>query len=457
MAKKDELLDYGLNQGKLTEFSVEEFFNESLRLYSAHSNVRGLPFIGDGFKEAQRKAMWGMLNRGENAGKISVERVASSCAADTDYHHGVGSMMGTIINLAQDFAGSNNLNFLVPNGQFGSRRSHGASAPRYLETKLHDNFRKIFLKDDDILLEQKVAGDFKIEPKYFIPLLPVVLINGAEGMGTGHSTHIFSYSAKDIKDAVLRVVEGKELEARKLTPSWNDFVGTVKRDKDSGQIVVTGKFVKENTTTIRVTELPVGTQSDQYEAHLWKLIDKGLVKSFKNASDDTGFDFIISVPRTTSFKSDEELMKMLKLETRDSENYTVWGPDGKIKKYETAEELLIDFVVWRLERYEERRLKQIEITTEQIRWLEELIRFIAFYLENVQKFRNIPKAEMVDILIEAKFVDYDRLLGMPIYSLTRDRIEDIKLKLQGEREKLAKLQADNATAMYERELKELKL
>ena len=457
MAKKEELVDFGLNSAKLTEFSVQEFFDDSLRLYSAHSNVRGIPFIGDGFKEAQRKAMWGMLQRGENAGLISVERVSATCAAETDYHHGIGSMQGTIIGLAQNFAGSNNVNFLVPEGQFGSRRSHSASAPRYIETKIDDNFRKIFRKEDDIILSRKKAGDLLIEPKYFIPILPTVLLNGAEGMGTGHSTHIFAYSVKDIKAAVLDVLADKKLTPLKLTPSWVDFTGTVERDQENGQVKVTGNYVTENTTTIRVTELPVGLQSDAYEDHIWKLIDKGLVKSFKNASDDTGFDFILTIPRTTYYMDRAELLKLLKLEQRDSENFTVWGPDGTIEKYENAEALLTDFVAWRLERYEDRRVKQIELTTAQIAWYEEAIKFIEFYLENVQKFRNISKEDMIAILVEAGFVNYDRLLSMPIWSLTRDRIADLEEKLSGERVKLDKLNSDTAQKMYERELKELKL
>lgn len=459
MAKttKDTAPDYGLNAAKLTEFSVEEFFDDSLRLYSAQSNVRGIPFIGDGFKEAQRKAMWGMLSRGENASFDTVERVSSYCAAETDYHHGVGSMQGTLVGLAQDFAGSNNVNFLVPKGQFGSRRSHGASAPRYIKTTLHSNFRAIFRKEDDVILERKTVGDLKIEPKYFIPLLPTVLLNGAEGMGTGHSTHIFCYSVADIKNAVLQVLDGKVLTPGALVPSWNGFTGKVERDKETGQVTVTGDYRIENTTTIVVHELPAGVQSDAYEAHLWKLQDKGAIRSFKNASDDTGFDFIITVPRATQYLSRDELLKLLKLESRDTENYTVWGPDGKIKKYKNAEELLVEFVIWRLERYEERRQKHIEITKTQIEWLNELIRFIAFYLENVQKFRDIPKSEMIKMLVEAKFENYDKLLGMPIWSLTRDRIAEKNLELENEKTKLAKLEADNANDMYARELKELKL
>lgn len=456
MAKTNEQPNYNVNAAKMQELSTEKFFNDNLRLYSAHSNIRGIPFIGDGFKEAQRKAMWGMFERGENAGLITVERVSAHCAAITDYHHGIGSMQGTLVGLAQDFAGSNNMNFLVPDGQFGSRRSHGAAAPRYIETKIHENFRKIFRKEDDIILQQKKVGDIKIEPKYFIPLLPVVLLNGAEGMGTGHATHIFSYNPNDLKAAIIEVLDGKQLVDYTLTPWWPDFNGKVVRDKTNGQVIVTGDFKVATTTEIHVTELPVGVQSDKYEEILFKLEDQDKIKSFKNASDDNGFDFRLKVQRQISYLDRAELIKLLKLETRDTENLTVWNPNGELQKYESVEKLLIDFVKWRLDRYEDRRQKQISISKDTIAWLEEVIRFIAFYLEHSTEFRNTGKKDLIELLIKNNFTLPEKLLGMSIWTLTKDHAEDLMKKLEAERKKLISLEADTPAKMYKRELAEFK-
>jgi DNA topoisomerase-2 len=366
-------------------------------------------------------------------------------------------MQGTIAGLAQNYAGSNNVNFLVPEGQFGSRRSHSTSAARYIMTKMHDNFRKIFRKEDDIILEQKIAGDLKIEPKYFIPLLPVVLLNGAEGMGTGHATHIFSYKPDDLKHAIIKLIDGKELKDHELVPWWSDFHGKVERDKTNGQVKVSGDFSVTNSTEIRVTELPVGVQSDKYEEIIFKLEDQDKVKSFKNASDDNGFEFILKVPRTTTFLEREELMKLLKLESRDTENLTVWNPDGVIEKYTSVEKLLADFVQWRLGRYEDRRQKQMQITRDQIAWLEEVIRFIEFYLEHAQEFRNTSKKTIIDLLIANKFTQPDRLGSMAIWSLTKDNADEQLKKLEAEKKKLALLEVDTPTKMYKRELSELKL
>jgi len=450
------LLDFGLNAAKLTEITANDFFNDSLRLYSAHSNVRGIPFIGDGFKEAQRKAMWGMLDRGENAGLSSVERISAHLAACTNYHHGIGSMQGTIVGLAQDFAGTNNMNFLVPEGQFGSRRSHPAAAPRYIETELHENFRKIFKKEDDVILEQRKEGDLKIEPKYFIPLLPVVLLNGAEGMGTGHATHIFSYKPEDLKQAILKVLAGQTLADHTLVPWWKDFTGTITREPN-GQVKAVGDFKVVNSTEIRVVELPIGVQSDKYEELLFKLEDQGKIKSFKNPSDDAGFDFELKVPRTTTFLEREELLKLLKLESRDTENLTVWNPDGFLEKYESVEKLLTAFVGWRLLRYEDRRVKYIELTKELINWIEEVIRFIKYYLEHTGEFRNTGKKELIELLTTAGFTQPNKLLGMSIWTLTKDEAEDLNKKLEAEKKKLTTLESDTPAKMYKRELEGLKL
>ena len=168
--KSKDSTEKNFTLGTTASVDVYSFFNENLKLYSAHSNVRGIPFIGDGFKQAQRKAVWGMLARGEIAGKNTVERIAAASASFTDYHHGVGSMEGTIVGLAQDFAGSNNMNLLSPDGQFGSRLDKKSSASRYIKTQLHPNFRALYKKDDDIIMEFNYSNGDKIEPKFFCML-----------------------------------------------------------------------------------------------------------------------------------------------------------------------------------------------------------------------------------------------------------------------------------------------
>jgi DNA topoisomerase-2 len=441
------------------ELSASQFIDDKLRLYSAHSNIRGIPFIGDGFKQSHRKALWGMMRRGENADKDTVERIAAAGASATDYHHGVGSFEGTIVGMAQDYAGSNNLPLFEAHGQFGNRLNKLASASRYIKTKFSPIFRQLFRKEDDLIFEHNMSNGMAVEPKYFTPILPLVLINGAEGMGTGHSTYILSYKPDDIRAAVLKLLDGKTLKPNGLLPWWRGFNGTVSRDPVSGQISIEGKYeLKEGRSpTITITELPIGAQSDSYEAVLQKLEDKGVIVSYDNLSDKRGFEFIVSIPRIATMMSDEEIKKTFKLISRETENLTVWDGDGVLTRYETVEDLLTEWTVWRVERYEDRRLALIKKIEADITWASLKIRFIRFYLANYKYFRDTANKELNARLIAEGFDRHDELLAMPMRNLTHDKIKELEADVEDLKLKLASLQKDNAIEMFKRELKELKL
>lgn len=442
-----------------SEISASQFMDEKLRLYSAHSNVRGIPFIGDGFKQAHRKAVWGMMKRGENAGLDTVERIAAAAASTTDYHHGVGSLEGTIVGLAQDFPGSNNIPLFGYQGQVGSRLNRQFAAGRYIKAKLSPLFRQLIRKDDDLIFDHVMSNGMAVEPKYFMPILPLVLVNGAEGMGTGHSTFIMSYNPDDLKQSILKLLDGKKLKPNSLLPWWRGFNGTVTRDSETGQIVIEGAYtIKDGRTpTITITELPIGMQSDQYEAHLQKLEDKGIITDYDNLSDKKGFEFVVRVPRVATMLSDEEIKKTFKLVARESENLTVWNGDGVLTRFENVEALLEHWTEWRTARYEDRRLAMIDKVNADIVWAGLKIRFIKFYLANYKFFRDTPNKELVARLIAEGFDRHDELLGMPMRNLTHDKIKELEKDVEDLKLDLAALKDDTAVEMFRRELKELKV
>lgn len=442
----------------MTKLSASEFLDTKLRLYSAHSNVRGIPFIGDGFKQAHRKAVWGMLKRGENADKDTVERIAARIASDTDYLHGVGSLEGTIVGMAQTHAGSNNIALFSAYGQFGNRLNKKASASRYIKTRLAPVFRQIFRKEDDLIFDFIDSNGMKVEPKYFMPILPLVLVNGAEGMGTGHSCYILPYNPDDLKAAILKVLDDKKLKANSLVPYFNGFAGSVIRDPVSGQVVVEGKCaIKEGRKpTITVTELPVGMQSDAYKAHLDKLEDRGVILGYDNLSDKNGFEFVIRIPQETVEKSDDELKKLFKLISRETENLTVWNGDGVLTRYRCVEDLLVDFVYWRLERYEDRRVALIKKLEADIAWATERYRFIMFYLKNVNYFRDTETKIIHDRMTAEGFTRNEDLLSMPMRSLTKQKIAELMAEVEKLKLQVTELESDTPDAMYKRELKSLK-
>lgn len=435
---------------------VKNFMNSAFKEFSLYDNVRSIPLLFDGLKPSQRKAVYGVQLRGENAGEIQVERLAAQVAASTDYHHGTGSMESTIVGMANRYAGTNNMNIFEPSGQFGSRLTKEAASPRYIFTRFSENFRKLFKKDDDAILENIIVDGEKIEPRFYMPLLPVMLINGAQGTGTGHACLILNYNPMDIRDAVSKVLSGKKLEHNTLTPWFNGFTGTVARNPENGQVVVTGKLEVVNTTTIKVTELPIGTFLDQYKDHLNKLEEAGIIKDYEDRSTEDGFEFLVNAPRSTTCLDYEVLLQKFKLISRDTENFTLWNEDGVLERFDSAESVVERFVEWRVARFEDRRQKLIADTNDQIQWLSEKLAFILFYLNNVDEFKNKKKDDLIALLLKNNFVNYDRLLSMPMWNLTRDKIEELKKQIGEQQVLLSKLEADSAIEMYKRELKEFK-
>lgn len=436
---------------------ARHFFNTAFKDFSLYDNVRSIPRLTDGLKPSQRKAIYGTLHRGENAGLMQVERLSSFVAAVTDYHHGTGSMASTIVGLANSYPGANNLNLFVPEGQFGSRLTAEEAAHRYIETKLSPHFRALFPKADDGILEHHEVDGEKIEPKTYAPLLPMVLVNGAQGTGTGHACLIMAYKPADLVAATLMLLNGKKLKSGGLTPWFNGFTGTIQRNTETGQVIVTGRLEVVNSTTIRVTELPIGTYLDQYKDHLNKLEDLEFIKSYENGSTEDGFEFTVTVPRSTTALDIEELYKKFRLISRDTENFTVWNIAGTLQRFESAESLVEAFVPWRLSMMEKRRQHIITDLKEQVRLQSEIIRFIKFYLKNVAVFRDTSKKELIAIVLENDFVDYERLLGMAIWSLTKDRIAELEKKLVDLKKDLTVIEADTAVEMYKRELRALEV
>lgn len=446
---------------------ARHFFNTAFKTFSLADNVRSIPDI-DGLKPSQRKALYGTLDRGENANFLQVERLASLIAAVTDYHHGAGSMEKTIAGMgATKYPGSNNMNLFVPEGQFGSRLTPEPGAGRYIETMLSPYFRQLFKKDDDAILVHNYLDKERLEPKRYLPILPLMLINGSSGTGTGHASEIKSYHPNEIRDAVMNIISGKKLKPGTLTPWFRGFHGTVDRNPETGQVSTTGILKVINSTKIVITELPVGVFLDSYKDHIHNLmeprrnkagdiIENALVKDYVDASTEDGFEFTLTVPRTTTELDLDTLYQKFKMISRDTENFTIWNKEGRLQRFESAEAVIEEFVSWRLDFYEVRRQKMISDTVESIRFQSEVIRFIKFYLSNVKVFRDTSKKDLIQLMLDNNFPDYDRLLSMAIWNLTKDKIAELEKKLGELKTYLATLESDTAGDMYKRELKAFK-
>lgn len=430
---------------------VKYFFDNEFKEFSIYDNIRSIPSIVDGFKVSQRKVIYGMLLRGENAGEMKVENAANWVASKTDYKHGAQSLSTTLVNLAQTFPGSNNVNLMHPVGQFGSRLNPESGAPRYIFTEMSSHFRKIFRKEDDIILQNIISDDEEIEPIHYYPILPMVLINGAKGTGTGYASNILCYNPNDIVAAVTAVLDNKP--QTKLIPWFNGFNGTVTKDQD--QVIIEGKYDIIDGNTIRITELPIGTYQDDYKELLNNLEDDGFIKSYVDSSTEHSFDFLLNVPRTTTSMTHDEFMKKFKLISRVTETFSLWTETGKMKIFSNTEEIVSHFVKYRLTKYEDRRVKQIQLYKDEIVQLEEKSKFIDFYINNSQLFSKKTKTELQLLLEQNGFVNIDRLLQIRIYSLTKDEIEKLEKEIKKLQVEVKVLEKLTAIDIYKKELASL--
>lgn len=449
----------------MKEITIDRLFQEQYRPYSNYDNERSLPNLIDGLKITQRKVLYTCLLKNIST-EMKVAQLASSVAYETQYHHGEAGIGGVICNLAQDFTGSNNLNWLEPIGQFGSRLSPIPAAHRYIFTKLSKNFRKYFRKEDDIILDHLYEDDFKIEPKYFIPVLPGILLNSSQGIGTGFASTILSRNPRELSAYIFASLSsndetitptfkltGNDLSVDfKLLPYFEGFKGTVERaDLEYNKYIIKGCIERTNATQIKITELPVGMYLEDIKKQLNKLVESGYIKDYDDNSTEEGFDIDVYFQRgILNNLLDETLLDKLKLVTTVTENLTCWLPTGKLRKFENPAAMIDYFIEWRLGKYTERIVRLIDILNADIEDINEKVRFIYYYLNHVEQFKNASRLELISILQENNFDD--KLLDMKIWNLTGDKIKELESQVKDLNSKKKELQQTTNTQLYKKEL-----
>ncbi|KAG0179042.1 DNA topoisomerase 2 [Apophysomyces sp. BC1034] len=389
-------IDHSVNKIKITDF-----VNRELMLFSMADNIRSIPSVVDGFKPGQRKVFFGSTKRGKNT-EIKVSQLANYVAGLTQYHHGEQSVALTVINMAQDFVGSNNINLLVPSGQFGTRHEGGkaAASPRYLFTRLAKVARYVFHPDDDDILDYLIEENKSIEPNWFIPILPMVLVNGADGIGTGWSTTIPNYNPKDIVDNLIRLMDGEEPVVMK--PWFRGFKGEI-IPNGSGKYTVNGIASVTDDGCIKVNELPVRLWTESFKDHLDNMRDPANKKTdinisdYRNNSTDMAVEFTVELDDTNLEKAQEiGLLKALKITTSMSTtNLVCFDKDGKIKKYSSAEEILREFYDLRLDYYQKRKDYLIFVLKDEYERLDNKSRFIELVINNQLVYVNRKEEEVV--------------------------------------------------------------
>ncbi|XP_022251044.1 DNA topoisomerase 2-alpha-like [Limulus polyphemus] len=370
-----------------THVTYNDFVNRELILFSNMDNERSIPSLVDGLKPGQRKVIFTCFKRNDKR-EIKVAQFAGSVAEHSAYHHGENSLMATIINLAQNFVGSNNINLLQPIGQFGTRLQGGkdSASPRYIFTMLSSLARHIFPSNDDPLLCHLYEDNQKIEPEYYVPIIPMLLVNGTEGIGTGWSTKIPNYNPREIIENIQRMLDGEEPQPMK--PWFKNFKGTIEQ-LDNQRFVISGEVSVLEKNKIEISELPVRTWTQQYKEQVLEPMLYGtekispLITDYKEYHTDTTVKFVVSLSEDKLGKIYEEgLHKIFKLQsTITTTSMVLFDHKGVLKRYDSPEEILKEFFNVRLDFYNRRKAYLEGMLSAESRKLENQARFILEKIE----------------------------------------------------------------------------
>lgn len=270
---------------KRKKISYAEFVHKELIAFSVYNVARAVPNIMDGFKPSQRKIYFGCVKKNIYTTNQKVAQLSGYIAEHSAYHHGEVSLQEAIIGMAQTFVGSNNLNLLVPIGQFGTRLCGGddSASPRYIFTLLSEISKTIFNDHDSHILKYNDDDGKKIEPQFYVPVVPMILINGVVGIGTGYSTTIPPCNPRDVYDNLRRINDG--LKPKPMTPWYRNFRGTVEKI-DKTTFIIRAKYEVVDDETIKITDLPIGVWTDNYKSFLDNII-LGTTKGKKGAAKET--------------------------------------------------------------------------------------------------------------------------------------------------------------------------
>lgn len=418
------------------EVSFSDFINKELIHFSVYDVKRSIPSMVDGFKPSQRKILYSCFKR-NLIEEIKVAQLAGYISEHAGYHHGEVSLQGAIVNMAQDFVGSNNINLLTPNGMFGSRRMGGkdASEARYIYTQINLITHKIFRKEDSKLLKYLNDDGFTIEPEYYLPIIPIVLINGACGIGTGFSTSIPCYNPKDIISSLKLLIKKEKLKKGNIIPWYRGFTGAIEKSGTNGYISK-GRFVKKSENIVDITELPIGTWTADYKEFLDSILEKKqkVLKDFESQYTNTNVHFVLHFYPGELEKFDTDTFeKEFKLINKNlmTSNMHLFDENGVIKKYENVENILEDFYNIRYVYYQKRKESYIKELEDLYNEISEKIRFIKAIISksNPLSVMNVSKVDIEKELDKQNFKkiteSYNYLLNMPIYNLTLEKVKSM--------------------------------
>ena len=472
--RKSWLLSYNKNKiltYEQKQISYSEFIHKDLIHFSNDDTFRSIPSVVDGFKPSQRKIFYGAALRGLDKVEVKVAQLAGFVSDKAAYHHGEMSLNGAIIGMAQDFVGSNNVNVLKPNGQFGTRLRAGrdAASPRYIWTEFNKLTNLIFRKEDEPVLDYMDEDGMKIEPECYYPIIPMVLINGAEGIGTGFSTKCPQFNPVDVINNLKNLIDNKDYQ--EMIPWWSLFEGEISKiDEENYNI----KGVYEiNGDKLKITELPVGEWTSNYKEFLERMLEQESEKKNKTSVNFLGYNdnntdkkiyFELEFKKgylasCTNLEKTFKLEKNLKLS-----NIHLYNENGTIRKYTNIKDIVDEFYSTRLKLYQKRKDYILNKLKNELDILSYKVKFILAVIDKEIKLNNKTKEYIETKLEEKEFpklsknseeISYNYLLGMNLWSLSYEKVEELKKQKEEKENEFNILEKKTIKKIWKEELDEL--
>ena len=463
------------------EVTYEEFINNDMIHFSKYDNDRSIPNICDGLKISLRKILYAGFKKNLTS-EMKVAQFSGYVSEHSCYHHGEASLNGAIIGLAQNYVGSNNINLFMPCGQFGTRlmgAGRDAASERYIYTYLNPITRKLFPELDDNILKYNEDDGVIVEPIYYAPIIPMVLVNGAKGIGTGFSTDIMCYNPIQIIDYLVGKLNNTNMKTLVIQPYYQGFKGTIYPcDEQCNKYVIKGCYEILGNDKIRVTELPIGTWTQDYKEFLEQRLTSNtgtsnkeeLIKDFKDNSTDLNVEFEITfypgqMSKLLLEKHDyniEGIEKYLKLYSiQSTTNMHLFNEKEQLRKYQTVYEIIDAYYAIRYDYYAQRKDYIILKLNAELKTLSAKARFIQYNLDTTIDLRKKSKDEIFTILTNFKFDlgengDFNYLIKMPMDSVSKENVEKLMKEHEQKKAELETIKAQTLEEMWLKELEELK-
>ena len=449
-----------LNQNDRKELTYHDFVHKELILYSMSSNVRSIPSVMDGLKPGQRKIVHACFDKNVTK-EIKVAQLSGHVMAYA-YHHGDQSLNETIVGLAQNFVGSNNLNLLIPSGQFGTRHAAGKnhSSARYIFTCLDKVTRFLFRSEDDPILQYLNDDGLFVEPKYFAPIIPMVLVNGSSGIGTGWSTQIPNFNPLDLISNIRHLLHDEPTE--NIQPWYLGFRGNMLEDDEGDGYVSIGVVNSDSKHKFIIDELPIGGKcTNSYKDFLEKLVEQKKIKTFTSHHTDNLVRFEITVTSEQHEHIHQQTpVDFFKLKSNIKlSNMVLFNTNGQLHKYESVNDILQEFYQERLQLYATRKKHQIHSLTHDLTILQNKVRFILAVVDGNLEIRRVPKQDLIGELKRQNYDEmddqYDYLLSMKLWSLTHEKVNSLNQKKELKMQELKTLESKTIQELWLEDLKEL--